>query len=82
MKLLAVFLLLVQGCVVHHLQPVSVLPEPTITITVMPDREGCEVDRNVFFWLGDDGMMGWGRNCELAHQDWMKNMPPTRSWRL
>lgn len=86
MKILGLFVLmgLTLPSSLQVVKPPVPLNPQTMIITITPDREGCWVNNDVYFWFGADGMMGWDVTCELAHRDWMKNVPPyiARTWKI
>jgi hypothetical protein len=71
-------LLLLTGCIRPATRVTVTIPAPE-----MLDRAGCDLDaHHINYWLGDDGMIGFGLTCEQAFQDWRTTRNPVERVQL
>lgn len=80
MKLLFVFLL--SGCMIHSTKVQPSIAGITFEPTIQQDIPGCFVQDEVYFWPGNDGMIGWGRTCAEAEKMWEKIIPLKPLWKI
>jgi hypothetical protein len=76
MKIILPSCLLLAGCAHKPAPLVTMTVVPSITIDETAPYGDCIEDRNVYFFLGKDGAMGVGTNCEKAFKNWNDNPAP------